>query len=272
MFFPTRRTFLQSVVATLASFLLPRSLRSEERPRFWFVHAETGDSWKVIDPVAWALANFQQPILARASKGLRALTPADDQRIVRLVVRRCKLNLIEIHPGQVVVQFWGQHGQADLRPWFKQRRLAGSAVRVTLIDRKREISTVQTGDAFLYGERLAEDYPVGVYMKKWRRRAIEEKDDRTPAPCCYSNYCWEGIEQRRIPRRVLKSAWRHEKAPLCKNCDKPTILTTFGHIVAGFYKLEPKVVRICPLCKSRFEEGSAWGGSGKKKKWCQCVP
>src|SRR5262249_997332 len=31
--------------------------------------------------------------------------------------------------------------------------------------------------------------------------------------------------------------------------------------VSGYYKLEPKVVRICPLCRSRFEEGSSWGGS-----------
>src|SRR5437763_15444629 len=106
----TRRTFLQTVAATIASFLLPRSLRAEGRPSFWFIHAETGESWSIVDPVAWVLANSQQPMLARASKGLRTLTPADDQRIIRLVVRRCKLNLIELRPGLVVVHFFGPTG------------------------------------------------------------------------------------------------------------------------------------------------------------------
>src|SRR5436853_3374050 len=111
------------------------------------------------------LANSQQPILARASKGLRTLTPADDQRIVRLVVRRCKVNLIETRAERVVVQYWGQQGLGDLRPLFKQYHLARSAVNVSLIDRKRETTTVQSGDSFLYGERLGEKFPLGAYQK-----------------------------------------------------------------------------------------------------------
>jgi hypothetical protein len=153
-----------------------------------------------------------------------------------------------------------QQGQADLRPFFKQHSLAKQSVQVALIDRKRETITAQTGDAFLYGERLAEEFPLDVYLEKWRRRAVEEPDDWTPAPCSGSNYCWEGVEQRRIPWRVLKSAWRHENPPLCQNCDRPTLLTAFGYFTCGCYKRGPEVVRICPLCGSEFEDHSPWGG------------
>jgi hypothetical protein len=212
----------------------------------------------VEDPVAWSLANAHQPILERARDRLVTLDAADSQRVIRLVVRRCRLNLIELHPGRVIVHHWGKQARGDLRPFFKQHGLARNDVRVTLIDRKRETSTVQTGDAFLYGERLAEEFPLGAYLEKWRQRAIEEPDDWTPAPCSGSNYCWEEVEQRRIPWRVLKAAWQKEQAPLCRNCDKDTILTTFGYFVSGFYKREPRVVRICPLCRSSFEGCSPW--------------
>jgi hypothetical protein len=256
--FPTRRTFLQTTLAAAASLFLPRFLLSRGNS-FWFLHAPTGEAWAVDDPVAWALENAGQPILERASAGLGKLTPADDQRIVRLVTRRCKLNLIELHPGQVIVHHWGQQ-RADLRPFFKLHGLATKGVKVALIDRKRETTTVQAGDAFVYGDRLAEEFPLGGYLEKWRRRAIEEPDDWTPAPCSGSNYCWEGVEQRWIPWRVLKSAWRHEDAPPCQNCDRPTLLTAFGYFACGFYKRGPTVIRICPLCRSRFEDHSAWGG------------
>ena len=65
---------------------------------------------------------------------------------------------------------------------------------------------------------------------------------------------------KQIPWRVLKSAWRHENPPLCQNCDRPTLLTAFGYFACGFYKRGPEVVRICPLCGSRFEDRSPWGG------------
>jgi hypothetical protein len=258
---PSRRTFLQTALATSAALFLPKFLLARRNPRsYWFLQTPTGEAWAVADPVAWSLENARQPILERASEGLRKLTPADDQRIVRLVTRRCKLNLIEIHPGRVVVHFWGTQGQGDLRPFFKQHGLARKGVKVALLDRKRETTTVQTGDAFLYGERLAEKFPLGVYIEKWRQRAIEEPDDWTPAPCSGSNYSWQGVEQSFVPWSVLKSAWRHEDTTLCRNCDQPTLLTTFGYFVCGFYKREPKVIRICPLCSSRFEDYSPWDG------------
>jgi hypothetical protein len=262
MALPSRRTFLQTAAAAIASFLLPRTLRAEGRPRFWFLHTETEASWRVDDPVAWALGNARQPILERASTGLLKLTPADGQRIIRLVTRRCKLNLLELRPGRIVVHHWGQQGQGDLRPFFKHHGLARKGVKVALLDRKRETTTVQTGCDFLYGERLTEEFPLRVYLGKWRRRATEEPDDWQAAPCSASNYCWEGIEERWIPWRVLKSAWRHEDAPLCQNCDRPTLLIAFGYFACGFYKRGPAVVRICPLCGSSFEDHSPWDGPG----------
>ena len=53
MFFPTRRTFLQTAVAAASSLFLPRFLLAKKNPRsFWFLHTRTGESWPVDDPVA----------------------------------------------------------------------------------------------------------------------------------------------------------------------------------------------------------------------------
>src|SRR5450631_1187354 len=150
-----RRTFLQTTLAAVGSLFLPGFLSARSKPRsFWFLHAPTGDSWDVADPVSWSLENAWQPVLERVSEGLSKLTASDDTRIVRLVVRRCKLNLLEIRPERVVVHHWGQQGQADLRPFFRQHGLARKGVKVVLLDRKREVSTLQHGDDFLFGDRL----------------------------------------------------------------------------------------------------------------------
>ena len=117
MSLPTRRTFLQTAVAAAASLFLPRGVRAESRSKFfWFLHSPTGKSWPVDDPVAWSLENARQPILERARERLVTLDGTDPQRVIRVVVRRCKLNLLEIHRGRVVVHHWGQQGQGDLRP------------------------------------------------------------------------------------------------------------------------------------------------------------
>ena len=58
----------------------------------------------------------------------------------------------------------------------------------------------------------------------------------------------------------MKSAWRHEDTTLCRNCDRPTLLTAFGYFVCGFYKRGPQLIRICSLCRSRFEDHSPWNG------------
>src|SRR5262245_28037967 len=138
MSFPTRRTFLKAALATAASLFLPRFLLAGRNARaFWFLHASTGKSWAVDDPVAWSLENTRQPVLERARERLVTLDAANPQRVIRVVVRRCQLNLLELQPGQVIVHHWGQQGQGDLRPFFKQHGLARKGVRVTLIDRKR---------------------------------------------------------------------------------------------------------------------------------------
>src|SRR5437870_3704172 len=108
---PSRRSFLRTAVGAVASFFLPRVLLARGNPTFWFLDTSTGDSWPVGDPVSWSLANADQPILECARERLGTLDATDPQRVIRLVVRRCKLNLIESSPGRVVVHFWGQRGQ-----------------------------------------------------------------------------------------------------------------------------------------------------------------
>jgi hypothetical protein len=200
MSFPTRRTFLQTTLAAAASLFLPKFLLAGGNPRsFWLLHAATGESWAVDDPVAWALENARQPTLERARERLVTLDATDPQRVVRLVTRRCRLNLLELRPRRVVVHHWGQQGLGDLRPFFKQHGLATKGVKVALIDRKRELTTLQYGDEFLFGERLALFWPWKVYLRKWQRRAVEERDDWTAAPHTWSGFAWEGIEPNRIP-------------------------------------------------------------------------
>jgi hypothetical protein len=53
-----------------------------------------------------------------------------------------------------------------------------------------------------------------------------------------------------------------EDHPILANpdCDKDTLLIAFGFFDCGFYKRGPIVVRICPLCRSWFEDHSPWDG------------
>lgn len=70
---------------------------------FFFLEAVTGDSWPIDDPVSWCLGNVHHPTLGRAREGLLRLAAADGDRVIRLVTRRCGLNLLEVRPGRVVV-------------------------------------------------------------------------------------------------------------------------------------------------------------------------
>src|SRR5439155_20540300 len=102
MLLPSRRTFLQTAAAAVASLFLPRGVRAEKRAgSFWFLHAATGEAWAVDDPVAWSLDNAGQPILERASEGLRKLTPEEHQRITRPVAGRCRRTLLALPAGTV---------------------------------------------------------------------------------------------------------------------------------------------------------------------------
>jgi hypothetical protein len=194
--------------------------------------------------------------------GLVTLDAADPQRVIRLVVRRCRLNLIEIRPGRVVVHHSGQQGQGDLRPFFKQHGLARHHVEVALLDRKREVSTPRHGDDFLFGERLAPSWPWKAYWRKWQRRAEQERDEWTATPHTRSGFAWEGIEPNRIPWAALKSAWRLTTAPPCLNCDLPIPLTSFGFPWCRMLNRRPLFVHTCGKCQRLFEDRSV-GDVGK---------
>jgi hypothetical protein len=163
---PSRRSFLQAAITAVASLSFPWSLRAGGNPRSsWFLNAPTGESWQVDHPVAWCLANTSRPVLERASEGLWGLTPADDSRIMRLVTRRCRLNLIEVRATKVVVHFWGRQGRGDLRPFFERHGLARHHVGLRLLlgchSTKKQIRTPQPallkpGTLFPSPIRLAE--------------------------------------------------------------------------------------------------------------------
>jgi hypothetical protein len=210
----------------------------------------------VDDPVAWSLENARTPLLERAKERLLKLTSADRDRTIRLVTRRCKVNLIERRPQEVFVHYWGRQGRGDLRPFFKTHRLGQQTVKVCLIDRKREISTGETGDDFRFGDRLPERWPWKTYLTKWERRNEVEPDDRMAAPGSWSGYAWEGVESNQFPWAALKSAWRHTTSPLCQNCDQPMILANFGYPWTGFSSRSARFIHFCPTCRRQFDDHS----------------
>jgi hypothetical protein len=252
---PSRRQFIQATAAVTASLVLPRSLFAGIADRsFWFVHADSCTSWPVADPVRWSLDHAHEPVLERATEGLRGLAANDGDRIIRLIVRRCRMNLLELHPEQVVVHHWGQH-RADLRPFFKQHRLARPEIEVVLRERKKEVVTTQTGDDFLFGDRLAADFPLALYQSKWQGRLVNQPDDWTPAPGTRSGYAWGGIEDN-IPWIALKAAWRQAAPVICLNCDQPTILTNFGYPWTGLLNRSARFVHVCGACRRAFRDES----------------
>ena len=250
-----RRHFLQTTAAAVGSFFLPRSLFARNPDRsFWFIHADSCTSWPVADPVKWSLEHAHEPVLERATEGLRALTADDGDRIIRLVVRRCRLNLIELHPEQVVVHHWGQQ-RADLRPFFKQHGLARSQVEVVLRERKKEVATTQHGSDFLFGDQLTADFPLDLYQSKWQGRLVNEPDDWTPAPKTRSGFAWGDVEDN-IPWIALKAAWRRTTPMACLNCDTPTILTNFGVPWNGLFNRTHRFLHVCGACQRSFRDES----------------
>lgn len=161
-----RRHFLKANAAIAVSLLVPKSLLATEADNaFHFVHADSCTSWPVADPVAWSL-DAREPILERASTGLAKLTESDGERVARLVVRRCGLNLVELRHGQVVVHYWSQNGLADLRQFCKRYGLARPQIEVVLRNRKNETVSTRFGDDFLFGERLSATFPFDAYQRK----------------------------------------------------------------------------------------------------------
>ena len=85
---PTRRNFVRFTAAALASVFFPNNRISRLPGKsFWLLHSYTRDSWEVRDPVAWCLENINQPVLLRASEGLKGLLSDDADRVIRLAGR-----------------------------------------------------------------------------------------------------------------------------------------------------------------------------------------
>ena len=187
-----RRQFLQTTAAITGSFILPKNMFATSEPSFYFIHAETQTSWPISDPIQWSLQNAHEPILDRAADGLGKLTVNDTDRIIRLVLRRCSLNLLELQPDSLVVHHWGSH-QADLKPFFKTNGLARPDIQVVLRDRKKEVTTTTTGDTFLYGVPIAPDFNLELFQSKWERRFEKEADDCQAVPNTNSGFAWEGL-------------------------------------------------------------------------------
>lgn len=249
---PSRRQFIQTSAAVTASLILPRSVAAGNADRsLWFLNADTLNSWPVADPVKWSLDHAHEPVLKRATEGLRKLTADDGDRIIRLVVRRSRLNLLELGPDQVVVHHWATH-RADLRRFFKQHRQARPEIEVVLWDRKKEVVTTQAGDDFLFGDRLAADFPLDRYLSKWNSRFVQEVDDWFAAPGTLSGFAWASVMDNCIPWIALKSAWRRTSLSLCMNCDQPTILTNFGYPWVGMFNRSPRFIHVCETCRRSF--------------------
>lgn len=251
-----RRHFLKSTAAAIAALILPRSLFAWNPDHFYFIHADTGEYWPITDPVQWSLQNAHAPILARAAEGLSKLTASDGDRIVRLVTRRCRLNLIERHADLVVVHHWGQQGMADIKPFFKEHGLARMKIEVVLRDRKKEIATAHQGDSFLYGDRIAPDIPLNLFQKKWESRFEAQADDWSAAPGSSSGYAWVGVEDGAIPWAALKSAWRRSAPGACLNCSGATLLANFGLRQVGMFNRSPRFVHVCGGCRRSFSDES----------------
>ena len=250
-----RREFLQTTAAVAGSFIVPTSLFATPSSNFHFLHVDSYKHWPVADPVQWSLEHAHEPILERAADGLSKLTECDGDRIVRLVVRRCSLNLLEVLSESVVVHNWGSH-RADLKPFFKDHGLARPEIEVVLRDRKNETVSTLPGDSFLYGVPLASDFDLELFQSKWQKRFVNESDDLEAAPGTSSGFAWEGLPDGSIPWAALKSAWRRVAPVSCQNCSGPSILTNFGLRQVGTFNRSPNFVRVCVPCRRSFVDDS----------------
>lgn len=250
----TRREFLQTTATIAGSFLLPQNIfASASDPDFHLIHTDTLDTWPVANPVQWSLLNAHDPILARAAEGLSKLTTSDGDRIVRLVVRRCSLNLLELQPGRVVVDHWGSN-RADLKPFFKSHRLARPEIEVVLRDRKKETVTTLTGDSFLYGIPLASDFDLELFQSKWEKRFVQESYDWQAAPGTSSRLAWDGLADGSIPWAAMKSAWRRSASVVCQICSGTTLLVNFGLRQVGMFNRAGFVEHVCGTCRRSFRD------------------
>ena len=249
-----RREFFQTTAAIAGSFILPQAVFASPSSDFHFIHADSRMSWPVLDPVQWSLEHAHEPILARAAEGLSKLSVNEGERVIRVVLRRCSLNLIELQPGRGVVDHWGAH-RADLRPFVKTHGLARPEIEVVLKDRKKETVTTLTGDSFLYGDPLASDFNLELFQSKWERRFENESDDLEAAPGTSSGFAGDGLPDGFIPWAARKSAWRSGSGD-CLNCSEKMLLMNYGLRQAGMFNRSPNFVRVCVPCRRTFVDDS----------------
>lgn len=248
-----RREFFQTTAAFAGSLLLPKAVFAKPSSNFHFIHTNTLNHWPVADPVQWSLKHAHEPILARAAEGLSNLSVNDGERIIRLVVRRCSLNLLEVHPVRVVVDHWGSN-RADLKPFFKSHGLARPEIEVVLRDRKKETVSTLTGDSFLYGVLLASDFDLELFQSKWEKRFLQEADDSQAAPGTSSGFAFKGLPDGAVPWAAMKSAWRRSAPGSCLNCSKETFWTNFGLRQMGLFNRTGFVEHVCGACRRSFRD------------------
>lgn len=246
--FPTsRRGFLQVATALVATGTMSTPARPVQASRLHFVGES--ESWPVADPCAWALANHATlPILERARERLGTLTPDDGERALKVVLRRCPLNMVEVENNAVTVHQWTKTSRVDLRWFFKSQKLARHEVSVTVRLRKKEQAVFRRGNDFLYWDD-AGNLPLDLFAAKRASRFIREPDDNDPAPGTRSGHGWEGVPGEQIPWRALKDAWRAVPEVICPNCDTPAIMTNFGHRQVSFFNCAGALVHACPTCR-----------------------
>lgn len=252
---PTRRDLLKTTAAIAGALILPKTVLATSAPTFHFLHADSCKHWPVADPVLWSLEHAHDPILERAAEGLSKLTVGDGERIIRLVVRRCSLNLLEVQPGRVVVHHWASLCAA-LKPFFKAHGLARPEIDVVLRDRTKETVSILTGDSFLYGVPLASDFDLELFQSKWEKRFEQEADDWQAAHGTRSGLAWDGLPDGFIPWAALKSAWRRDTAVVCQNCSGPTLLVNFGLRQVGMFNRSGFVEHVCGKCLRVFRDES----------------
>jgi hypothetical protein len=268
-----RREFLQVSAAIAGASFVPHSLFAAPTiPAHHFIQATTLNSWSIPNPAQWCLDHKHDPILERACDGLCSLSINEPDRIIRLVVRRCGLNLIAVKPNQVTIHHWSQQ-LADLRPFFKNHGLTSPDVQVTLLERKKEIVTNKTGDDFLYGLPIAQDFPIELFLTKWGNRFQIEADDHQAALMTNSGFAWNGLENGQIPWSALKSAWQRSQPTSCLNCSGETILVNFGFRQVSVFNRSPNFVSVCPKCRRSFIDDSikdvaGWMVTNLKTDFC----
>jgi len=166
-------------------------------------------------------------------------------------MRRYGLNLLELQSNQVTLYHWSQQF-ADLRPFFQANGLNRPEFRVTLLFRRDETTTHKTGDDFLYGTKIAKDFPKELFISKWTNRFLNESDDQQSSPSINSGLAWDGLADVEISWAALKSSWQRSQSVSCLNCYQPTILVNFGFKQVGMFHRSPNFLRVCPKCNRSF--------------------